>query len=253
MLTNTQGVHRLRGTLASLLGWTSSGSACSTSRGLERVRPLHLGRRRAGGGARVAARGREDGAPAVHALGRPRLGPYGPAQLDDVRGAIDAGGKIVALDYTSWLQPLTNSNNAFETTYEQSGFGTIKTGQGGANTSIVGGPQYVIPNRGITSKSIPIGSGPCAERRHSSVAAGGVEGDVRVRADDRRARGRGEHGSGRVPARADERRPLAVGARLRRRRRRLAAEGGRVEGVDRERGHRTRRRAGAAGRARSRP
>jgi CO/xanthine dehydrogenase Mo-binding subunit len=86
--------------------------------------------------------------------------PYGPAQLDDVRGAIDANGKITAIDYTSWLQPLTNSNNAYETTYEQAGFGTIKTGQGGANTSIVGGPQYAIANRRITSKSIPFGSGP---------------------------------------------------------------------------------------------
>ena len=86
--------------------------------------------------------------------------PYGPGELDDVRGAIDANGKIVAIDFTATLQPLTNSNNAFETTYEMAGGGTVKTGTGGANTSITNGPQYVIPNRRVTSKSIPFGSAP---------------------------------------------------------------------------------------------
>ena len=57
-------------------------------------------RRRPGGGAHVAAR-RQAGAAAVHALGRARLGHYGPAQLMDIRGGVDASGKIVAFESTA--------------------------------------------------------------------------------------------------------------------------------------------------------
>ncbi|HZO98559.1 MAG TPA: molybdopterin cofactor-binding domain-containing protein [Gaiellaceae bacterium] len=82
---------------------------------------------------------------------------YGPAQLNDVRGAIDAGGKIVAMDYTSWVMPGTNSQ---ETTSEQTRLGPLKSGNGSANTSITNGRQYVIPNRRVTSKSMPLSSSP---------------------------------------------------------------------------------------------
>jgi CO/xanthine dehydrogenase Mo-binding subunit len=160
VLTNTQGVHRLRGTLASLLGMDEP-----------KIRVQYIE------GASAFGHCTSDDAAHAAALTSQLLGgktvrlqfmrwddhgwdPYGPAQLDDVRGAIDANGRITAIDYTSFVQPLTNSNNAYETTYEQAGFGTIKTGTGSANTSITAGAQYAIPNRRVTTKSIPLGSGP---------------------------------------------------------------------------------------------
>ncbi len=82
---------------------------------------------------------------------------YGPAQLNDVRGAIDANGKIVAMDYTSWVMPGTNAQ---ETASEQTRLGPLKTGTGSANTSITNGPQYAIANRRVTSKSMPFSSSP---------------------------------------------------------------------------------------------
>jgi CO/xanthine dehydrogenase Mo-binding subunit len=82
---------------------------------------------------------------------------YGPAQLNDVRGAIDANGKVVAMDYTSWVMPGTNSQ---ETVSEQTRLGPLTTGTGNANTSITGGSQYAIPNRRTTSKSMPLSSSP---------------------------------------------------------------------------------------------
>ena len=160
VMCNTQGVHRLRGTLATLLGMPETS-----------IRVQYVE------GASAFGHCTSDDAAHAAALtsqltgGKPvRLqfmrwddngwDPYGPGELDDVRGAIDANGKIVAIDFTATLQPLTNSNNAFETTYEMAGGGTVKTGTGGANTSITNGPQYVIPNRRVTSKSIPFGSAP---------------------------------------------------------------------------------------------
>ena len=86
-------------------------------------------RRAAGGRAHVAARRRQPVRLQFMRWDDHGWDRTGRPQLDDVRGAIDANGKITAIDYTSWLQPLTNSNNAFETTYEQAGFGTIKTGR----------------------------------------------------------------------------------------------------------------------------
>ena len=82
---------------------------------------------------------------------------YGPAQLNDVRGAIDAGGKIVAMEYTSWVMPGTNAQ---ETASEQTRLGPLKTGTASANTSITNGKQYVIPNRRVLSKSMPFSSSP---------------------------------------------------------------------------------------------
>jgi CO/xanthine dehydrogenase Mo-binding subunit len=82
---------------------------------------------------------------------------YGPAQLNDVRGAIDASGRIVAMDYTSWVMPGTNSQ---ETASEQTRLGPLKTGTASANTSMTNGRQYAIANRRTTSKSLPFSSSP---------------------------------------------------------------------------------------------
>jgi CO/xanthine dehydrogenase Mo-binding subunit len=159
VLTNTQGVHRLRGTLSSLLGMPEA-----------KIRVQYVE------GSSAFGHCTSDDAAQAAALtsqlsgGKPvRLqfmrwddhgfDCYGPGQLDDIRAGIDANGRITALDYTSWVQPLTNSNNAFETTYEMAGFGPISTGTGSANTAIVGSSHYTIANRRITTKSIPFGSG----------------------------------------------------------------------------------------------
>jgi CO/xanthine dehydrogenase Mo-binding subunit len=82
---------------------------------------------------------------------------YGPAELNDVRGAIDAKGIITAIDYTGWAFAGTNAQ---ETTSEQTRLGPLKTGNGTANTSITNGKQYNIANRRVTSKSMPLSSSP---------------------------------------------------------------------------------------------
>ena len=74
VLTNTQGVHRLRARAGLAARDGRAEDPRAVHRGLERLRPLHVGRRGAGSRAHVAAHGRQDDPAPVHALGRPRLG-----------------------------------------------------------------------------------------------------------------------------------------------------------------------------------
>ena len=83
---------------------------------------------------------------------------YGPAELNVVRGGIDASGNIVAFDYTSYVPYGTNAQ---ETTNELVGFGPLTplaASAGGADTTN-SGTQYNIPNRRVTTKSVPLSPG----------------------------------------------------------------------------------------------
>ena len=83
---------------------------------------------------------------------------YGPNEFNQVRAGIDANGNIVAFDYTS---SVPYGTNAQETTNELVGFGpltSLTASAGGADTTN-SGTQYNIPNRRVTTKSVPLYGG----------------------------------------------------------------------------------------------
>jgi CO/xanthine dehydrogenase Mo-binding subunit len=74
---------------------------------------------------------------------------YGPAQLTDIKAAVDANGKVLAFDYAS-TQPGWMST---ETAEEQNGSPTpLATGNADLDNS---GAQYALPNRRVTARSLP--------------------------------------------------------------------------------------------------
>ncbi len=78
---------------------------------------------------------------------------YSPAVLADMRGAVDAQGKIVALDYTALAIPEMAMESV--ATSQHVGIPLGSPGIGSANT-INNGTQYDIPNRRVTAKSLPL-------------------------------------------------------------------------------------------------
>src|SRR5207253_2144147 len=92
---------------------------------------------------------------------------YGPAQLMDLRGGIDANGKLVAYDYTVLAQPGT----ALDLTQEL--LGTLTYGQtvlqsngsiypmpGTANPNTPNAaPMYDVANKRLTGKTLPLFEG----------------------------------------------------------------------------------------------
>jgi len=78
---------------------------------------------------------------------------YSPAVLADMRGAVDAHGKIVALDYTALAIPEMAMESVATSQHVGIPLGT--PGIGSANT-INNGTQYDIPNRRVTAKSLPL-------------------------------------------------------------------------------------------------
>jgi CO/xanthine dehydrogenase Mo-binding subunit len=74
---------------------------------------------------------------------------YAPAQVIDLKAGIDANGKLVAYDYASWQSGYMN----VETTQELVGQ-PVPPITGNADTSN-SGSMYAIPNRRVTSKSVP--------------------------------------------------------------------------------------------------
>lgn len=79
---------------------------------------------------------------------------YGPATLVDVRGAVDADGKITAYDYVSYQQPWVFS----EATDYMAGRPLSLGGFGGADADNTG-QQYAIKNHRVLGRSIPNDSG----------------------------------------------------------------------------------------------
>ena len=78
---------------------------------------------------------------------------YGPATLVDIRGGVDANGKLVAYDYVSFQQGW----NSVETTAEQVGTPIPTNAFGGADLANAGS-QYAIANHRVLGKSIPVGT-----------------------------------------------------------------------------------------------
>jgi CO/xanthine dehydrogenase Mo-binding subunit len=79
---------------------------------------------------------------------------HGPAQLTDVRGAIDAKGKIVGYEYTAWAIPYYS----LDTARELIGQPIPTPGLGSADVASAGA-QYELPNRRVTGKSLPLFNG----------------------------------------------------------------------------------------------
>jgi nicotinate dehydrogenase subunit B len=91
---------------------------------------------------------------------------YSPAQLMDVRGGVDANGKLVGLDYTVLVHPHANSNT--QTAEELLGAPVSSTvpnpsglvGYSGRTGDVLGEvsatPQYNQPNLRLTLKSLPL-------------------------------------------------------------------------------------------------
>jgi CO/xanthine dehydrogenase Mo-binding subunit len=77
---------------------------------------------------------------------------HGSPLLADIRGAVDASGKVVAFDYTAFAQP---STPMYFTVLQLTGTPIPAPGLGTADTTNTG-PQYALPNRRITSKSLPL-------------------------------------------------------------------------------------------------
>jgi CO/xanthine dehydrogenase Mo-binding subunit len=76
---------------------------------------------------------------------------YGPAQMMDIKGAVDASGKLVALEYTQFGIPALPTD---PTTQHATGvYGAGGTGQLDTTNS---GTQYDIANRRVIGKSLPL-------------------------------------------------------------------------------------------------
>jgi len=73
--------------------------------------------------------------------------PKGPAQLDEVKAAIDGGGKIIAWDFTDYGQPWTASGSTPLLASLQ--VGLKPTNPGGPNGTQSGGEIYAIANQTI--------------------------------------------------------------------------------------------------------
>jgi CO/xanthine dehydrogenase Mo-binding subunit len=92
---------------------------------------------------------------------------YGPAQLMDLRGGIDANGKLVAYDYTLIAQPGTGLDMTQELlgtlTYGQSVLSTatsIYPTPGAASPNQPNtGPMYDVANKRLTGKTLPLFKG----------------------------------------------------------------------------------------------
>ncbi len=77
---------------------------------------------------------------------------FGPAQATDVRGGIDANGKLVAFDYTSYQHGWTQ---VIESAAQLAGTATIPAvAPAGSADTTNSGSFYTIPNRRVTSQSV---------------------------------------------------------------------------------------------------
>ena len=76
---------------------------------------------------------------------------YGPAQLTDVRGAVDASGNLVAFEYTQFGIPYFTTNHT-----QQQVTGQIQVSTSGNVDTTISGSQYNIPNRKVIAKSLPL-------------------------------------------------------------------------------------------------
>ena len=76
---------------------------------------------------------------------------YGPAQMMDIKAAVDATGKLVAVEYTQFGIPALPTDPT-----TQHATGTVGAGGTGALDTDNSGPQYDIANRRVIGKSLPL-------------------------------------------------------------------------------------------------
>jgi CO/xanthine dehydrogenase Mo-binding subunit len=76
---------------------------------------------------------------------------YGPAQLTDVRGAVDGNGNLVALEYTALGIPYFTTNHT-----QQQITGTAAYATTAFLDSTLSGAQYNVPNRTQINKALPV-------------------------------------------------------------------------------------------------
>ena len=115
---------------------------------------------------------------------------YSPAVLADLRGGVDAAGKLVALDYTAFGIPEMSMTAG--PTSQAVGVPLLPPGLGSASVAN-SGTQYDIPNRRVTAKSLPVFD--TFFKTSALRAPGCAADDVRLGAARRRARARGRDGS----------------------------------------------------------
>ncbi len=157
VLSNTQGIYRLQGTIAQTLNL-----------------PLNSVRVQYWEGSSAFGHTTSDDAAQAAAVMSQAVGKpvrcqfmrwdehgwdfYGPNEFNQVRAGIDASGNIVAFDYTS---SVPYGTNAQETTNELVGFGplTSLTASAGSADTTNSGTQYNITNRRVTTKSVPLYGG----------------------------------------------------------------------------------------------
>ena len=120
-------------------------------------------------------------------------GHYGPALLADVRGAVDANGNLVAIEYTAFGIPYFTTNH---TQQQVDRDGAVRDDRRARHDDQRRAVQHPEPpgdrRRRCRSGQLLQVDVPARAERES--------GGVRRRAADRRARLRGEDGPGRVPA-----------------------------------------------------
>ena len=78
--------------------------------------------------------------------------PKGPAQLDEIKAAIDAEGKLIAWDFTDYGQPWTASGATLLLASLQVGMKPNNPGQ--SNGTQGGGEIYAVPNQKIVAENI---------------------------------------------------------------------------------------------------
>jgi CO/xanthine dehydrogenase Mo-binding subunit len=78
-------------------------------------------------------------------------GNYGPPLLADVRGAVDAGGTLVGLEFTGFAFPYYATAPTAQQVGGETGFPTA-----GALNTTLNGEQYAIANRRVIGKSMPL-------------------------------------------------------------------------------------------------
>ena len=81
---------------------------------------------------------------------------YAPAVMIDLRGGVDANGNLVATHSTHFQIPTYSVTNTpeWDTTSQQVGFALPTPSLGSADQTAQA--QYTIPNRRVTSKSLPL-------------------------------------------------------------------------------------------------
>jgi CO/xanthine dehydrogenase Mo-binding subunit len=153
VLANTQDAYRLRARLEAILGLPASRIRVQYWEG---AASFGNGPARFDTGVAAAVMSQLAGAPVRLQFMRwdeHGWDNYSPAVLADMRGAVDAAGKLVALDYTAFGIPEMSMTAG--PTSQHVGIPLLPPGLGSASVAN-SGTQYDIPNRRVTAKSLPV-------------------------------------------------------------------------------------------------